>query len=178
MSVAPAFRAMAMRSGAVSIVMMRSAPSTLADWIANIPTGPAPPDRDDLSTLNAGLLGCLIASGENVGQEERFLIRHLVRHFHRRDIGHRHPHIFRLAACVTACEVGVTKQTGRRVGHQGPQQAQRSLSTASGENRAKGSRGNRRSPKVVIRLPARTRVTTEAETDAQLTQEGIHEPWV
>ena len=34
MSVAPAFRARAMRSGTVSIAMMRSAPSTLADWIA------------------------------------------------------------------------------------------------------------------------------------------------
>ena len=42
MSVAPAFRATAMRSGTVSIAMMRSAPSTLADWMANRPTGPEP----------------------------------------------------------------------------------------------------------------------------------------
>src|ERR1700733_13428118 len=42
MSVAPAFCAMATRSVMVSIAMMRSAPRTLADWIANRPTGPVP----------------------------------------------------------------------------------------------------------------------------------------
>jgi hypothetical protein len=53
--------------------------------------------------------------GKNVGQEKHFLIRHPVRHFHGRDIGHRHAHIFSLAACVTAGQVGVAKQAGRRV---------------------------------------------------------------
>ena len=42
MSVAPALRASAIRSGTVSMTMMRSAPSTRADWIAKYPTGPAP----------------------------------------------------------------------------------------------------------------------------------------
>jgi hypothetical protein len=56
------------------------------------------PDRDDFSTLDAGLLRGLIAGGKNVGQEEHFLVRHSVRHFHGRDIGHRHAHIFGLAA--------------------------------------------------------------------------------
>ena len=31
-----------MRSGTVSMAMIRSAPMILADWIANSPTGPAP----------------------------------------------------------------------------------------------------------------------------------------
>jgi hypothetical protein len=73
------------------------------------------PHRDDFSTLDARLLGGLIAGGENVREEEDFLVRHSVRHFHRRDIGHRHAHIFGLAARVAACEVGVAKQAGRRV---------------------------------------------------------------
>ena len=60
--------------------------------------GTRAPDRHDFSTLDAGLLGGLIAGGENVGQEEHFLVLHSVRHFHGRDIGHRHAHIFGLAA--------------------------------------------------------------------------------
>src|SRR3984957_11074364 len=73
------------------------------------------PDRRDLSALDAGLLGGLIACGENIGQEEDVLVLHSVRHFHGRDIGHGHAHIFGLAARVAACEVGVAKQAGRRV---------------------------------------------------------------
>ncbi len=41
-SVAPAIRASAMRSGTVSIEMIRPAFITAADLIANSPTGPAP----------------------------------------------------------------------------------------------------------------------------------------
>src|ERR1700722_4737031 len=73
------------------------------------------PDRHDLSALDAGLLRGLIAGGENVGEEEHFLVLHSLRHFHGRDIGHRHAHVFGLAACVTAGQVGVPEQAGRRV---------------------------------------------------------------
>jgi hypothetical protein len=58
------------------------------------------PDRHDFSTLDASLLGGLIACGENVGQEEHFLVRHSVRHFHARDIGHRHADIFFTGDCL------------------------------------------------------------------------------
>ncbi len=74
--------------------------------------GTCAPDPHDFSALDAGLLGGLIACGKNVDQEEHFLIRHPVRHFHGRDIGNRHADIFSLAACVTAGKVGVAKQAG------------------------------------------------------------------
>ena len=67
--------------------------------------GACAPDRHDFSTLDAGLLGGLVACGKNVGEEEDFLVLHSVRHFHGRDIGHRHAHIFGLAACVTPGQV-------------------------------------------------------------------------
>jgi hypothetical protein len=60
--------------------------------------GTRAPDRHDFSTLHAGLFGGLIACGENVSEEEHFLVRHPVRHLHRRDIGHRHADILGLAA--------------------------------------------------------------------------------
>jgi hypothetical protein len=77
--------------------------------------GTRAPDRHDLSTLDAGLLRGLIACWENVGQKEDLLVLHSVRHLHGRDIGHRHAHIFGLAARVTAGEVGVTEQAGNSV---------------------------------------------------------------
>ena len=56
MSVAPDFSASAIRSGTVSMTMMRSAPMIFADWIAKIPTGPGAPDGDDVAAFDLGVL--------------------------------------------------------------------------------------------------------------------------
>ena len=95
--------------------MMRSAPKHLGGLDREQTDGTRAPNRDDLSTLDAGLLGGLIPCGENIGQEKHFLVRHPVRHFHGRNVRHRHADIFGLAASVTACEVGIAEETGRGV---------------------------------------------------------------
>ena len=83
--------------------MILSAPQHFGGLDREQAHGTRAPDSHDFSALDA--LGSLIARGENVGEEEHLLVRHSVRHFHGRDIGHRHTDIFGLAASVTASQM-------------------------------------------------------------------------
>src|ERR1700722_5593543 len=60
--------------------------------------GTRAPDRYNLAALDARLFGGLIAGGENIGEEEQFLVLHSVRRLHGGHIGHWHTDVFGLAA--------------------------------------------------------------------------------
>ena len=78
---------------------------------------PAAPDRDGIAILDLRVLGGHVAGREDVGKEERLLVRDAVRDLDRADVGHRHPQILGLAAAVAAEHVAEAEQPGRRVAH-------------------------------------------------------------
>jgi hypothetical protein len=107
-----------MRSGTISMEMMRSAPSNRALWIANWPTGPAPPNRDCLSAFEVAEIRRHVAGRKDVGQEQDLLVAQSVRDLHRPYIGKRNAQIFGLAAVIAAAEVRIAEQSGRRIAPQ------------------------------------------------------------
>ena len=78
---------------------------------------PAAPDRDGIAVLDLGVLGGHVAGREDVGEEERLLVRDAVRDLDRSDVGHRHAQILGLAAAVAAEHVAEAEEAGRRVTH-------------------------------------------------------------
>ena len=75
----------------------------------------APEDHHRLAALDLAHLRALVSGGEDVAEEEDFLLFHVVRNLHRTDVRERNAHVLRLAALVAAGGVRVAVHAGREV---------------------------------------------------------------
>src|SRR5579859_3907118 len=77
----------------------------------------AAPDRHGVSALNVAVHRSEISSGENVRQENNFVIWNSLRNLQWTNIGKRNASILGLSAGISSHHVGVAKKTRRRVAH-------------------------------------------------------------
>ena len=106
----PCGAASASRSGTRSTPITRPAPSCLAIRVANWPTGPRPRTATVPPARDLGELHALPRGRQDVGQVEEPLVRVLVGHLDRAELGLRHAQVLGLPAGHRAVQAGVAEQ--------------------------------------------------------------------